>query len=181
MAQWFRRFAVSRVTWVLFKQGSEILSCLSAILCGSKPVSALTRVSFMLLHCVYSLSNFVSGDLALTGFNSRHQHLTSTVLEHLVSGGSFPGLGLGHMCWSGALAVIIAVVYYIASDQKNARKGLEKARPLVFLPVWKILKNQWSTLIVFQPSSLKCDDRSRPKFFSQEVLSDLDILVEQHQ
>ena len=38
---------------------------------------------------------------------SQHEHPTATVLEHLESG---PWPGLGHMCWPGAWAVIIAFV-----------------------------------------------------------------------
>ena len=46
---------------------AETLCCAWAILCGTEPVSALTRVLFILLRSLYFFfKDFVSGDLALT-------------------------------------------------------------------------------------------------------------------
>ena len=60
MAQWLRRLALSRAAWVQFQQGVETLCSPEDTLCGTEPVSALTR---SLLHCctLYIFSSFFLG------------------------------------------------------------------------------------------------------------------------
>ena len=80
---------------------TESLCLPLAILRGTEPISALTYVLFILLCSLYFFSSWISS-VAISpwqGFNSEHEHLTSTVLEHLESG---QGPGLGQMCWPGA-------------------------------------------------------------------------------
>ena len=60
---------MSEVIWVQFQLCVETLSSPLLILCGTEPVSALTRV---LLYCcalsIFFLLDLVSGDLVLTEF-----------------------------------------------------------------------------------------------------------------
>ena len=52
-----------------FPQGAEILFSPMVILRGTEPLSALTRALYIpALSIFFLFSNFVSGDLALTGF-----------------------------------------------------------------------------------------------------------------
>ena len=71
MGQWLRWLAGSQAIYVQFKfqQGAEIFCSTSAIWRGTEPISALTRsLSYCCTLYNFFFSNFVSGDLALTGF-----------------------------------------------------------------------------------------------------------------
>ena len=67
MAQWLRRVTVSRVTRVQFQRGVETLRHPLAILRGASQCTD-TRAFILLLSMIYFFLDFVSGDLALTGF-----------------------------------------------------------------------------------------------------------------
>ena len=71
MAQWLRRVAVSWATWVRFLQGVKTLCRPLAIFLGTEPVSAHARLRLffiLLLSINFFPFDFLSGDLALTGF-----------------------------------------------------------------------------------------------------------------
>ena len=69
MAWRLRQVAVSLEIWVQFPQGAETLSCPSAIYMALSPsLYWHSRFCIAVLSMIFSLSNFVSGDLALTGF-----------------------------------------------------------------------------------------------------------------
>ena len=94
--------------------GSILAECrnlwlLTAVLRGTEAVSTQTRA---LIYCCAVHNFFFLGfsqwqSRADRVFTLKHEHPTSTVLEHLESG---PRPGLGHMCWPGLWAVIIAFV-----------------------------------------------------------------------
>ena len=70
MVEWLRLVIHSLETWVRFPHGAESFCRAAAILRGTEPVSALTRALFILLRFLsfFFFLDFVSGDLALTGF-----------------------------------------------------------------------------------------------------------------
>ena len=68
MVEWLRLVIDSLETWAQFLHDAESC-CTTAILCGTEPVSAVTRALFLLLRTIYIFFlDFVSGDLVLTGF-----------------------------------------------------------------------------------------------------------------
>ena len=75
-------------------QGAETIYSPLANLRGSEPVGALACAILSSLFIMSFLSNFVSGNLAMTEFNSEYEHPISAVLEHFESG---PWPGLDHM------------------------------------------------------------------------------------
>ena len=75
------KVAVSRQTWLKFKQGAKILFCHLAILCGTEPGSALTQALYITAHWL-SISFPPSWIWSVwithwQDFNSWHEHPTA--------------------------------------------------------------------------------------------------------
>ena len=145
MAQWLRRVAVSRGAWVQILQGTETFCLPSAILRGTEPVSALARA---LLYCCalynFYFLDFLSGDLALTGF----YFLTWT--SDFNCFGAL-GVGPGARTWLLAWRMGRDFSFCRASEQK-CLKRLGHCFPLNFRKHWKSNGPSWR---FFQPSSLR--------------------------
>ena len=110
------------------KMGSIPAGCWNSL----QPLShfwALSPSDSSLLHCCTRyISSVAISRWQPEGFNSYHEHLTSTVLEHLESG---QGFRLGHIQGAWRMGVIIAI----------GAKATERARPLFSLNCRKYLKN----------------------------------------
>ena len=145
MAQWLRRVAVSRGAWVQILQGTETFCLPSAILRGTELVSALARA---LLYCCalynFYFLDFLSGDLALTGF----YFLTWT--SDFNCFGAL-GVGPGARTWLLAWRMGRDFSFCRASEQK-CLKRLGHCFPLNFRKHWKSNGPSWG---FFQPSSLR--------------------------
>ena len=153
MAEWLRRVKVSQGALAQFQMGAETFCSPSAILHGTEPVSALTLSLCILL---LSLCVFFSWILSVAiqlgqGFNSEHEHPTSTVLEHLPLGDfeSGPGPGLDYMCWPAAVLHGHDYSNCRASEQKSHKSAWTS----FFLELLKIIEKQSTHYWVFQPLS----------------------------
>ena len=151
---------MSWTIWVQFLQGVAPSCSLSAILHGTEPVSTLTHA---LLYCctltIFSVLDFVGGDLALTGFSL----LTWTSNFHCFGSlGVWPGSqgpGLGHMCWPSTWAWLQLLRSLRAKVTIRLGNG-----PLVF---FELSKNNWKqgpTVRVIQPSTPRPTLPSPPSF-----------------
>ena len=101
MAWCLKWFTMSRAIQVQFLRVAETLCHPWTILCGTEPVSALTR--HFINFC--SPNNFFflgfcqwQADTAWQGFNSLNKHLTFTVLAHLNQGPRFDNMCM-HGVW----------------------------------------------------------------------------------
>ena len=167
MSEWWRQVLVSRSTWVQLSQHAKILCRPFAISRGTEPVtvhccSARGYVDALSIHLLFS--NFVNGDLALTGprqgFNSWHEHPMSThvtVLEHLKTSWSW-ARGLDSATCAG-LAHGRDCSYGIASEKKR-QNGLGHYFSMNYR---KYLK-KWATFWprVFDPHLPDCNILNLP-------------------
>ena len=132
-----RGVKVSWATWVQISHSvtgtgcwnSLLQCCHKAILCGTEHVSRLIHV--LLIWSLYEnitifISNFVSGDLAQTGFWFFNEHLRWSDFHTLFQCFGTLGVGLGawsprfaQMCWPGAWAVIIVIVQPLSFSTGN--------------------------------------------------------------
>ena len=129
--------------WVRISQGAETLCHISAYLRGTEPITALTPllcIAALLIPFLIGFRQWWSrADRVLT------LNLNIWLPPFWTQSGALrvgPRPGLGHMCWPGAWAVIIAVVQ---PRTKSVWQGLV----IVFLELSKLLEIQWPTVRVF--------------------------------
>ena len=143
IAHWLRQLARSKTTWVQFQQDAETLCSPSAILHGTEPVSALTRV---LLYC--GLSYLFN--LGFCQWQSRADRVLTLNMNI-----QFPLFWSTSSLARGQVSATCAGLAHgrdysdcRASDQSHKR-CLAIVFPWIVENTWK----QWPTVRIFQTSS----------------------------